>query len=120
LQVLEATSNEPWGPHGTIMADIAQATRNFNGYQLIMAILYKRLNDTGRNWRHVYKSLTVLEYLVANGSERVIDELREHTYHIQTLVDFQYIEASGKDSGNQCTKKGPESCLIDKRQRENP
>ncbi|CAM6035549.1 unnamed protein product [Sphagnum compactum] len=105
VKVLEATSNEPWGPHGTIMADIAQATRNFNDYQLIMAILYKRLNDTGRNWRHVYKSLTVLEYLVANGSERVIDELREHTYHIQTLVDFQYIEASGKDQGINVRKK---------------
>ncbi|CAM6069416.1 unnamed protein product [Sphagnum tenellum] len=105
VKVLEATSNEPWGPHGTIMADIAQATRNFNDYQLIMANLYKRLNDTGRNWRHVYKSLTVLEYLVANGSERVIDELREHTYHIQTLVDFQYIEASGKDQGINVRKK---------------
>ncbi|CAM6014194.1 unnamed protein product [Sphagnum balticum] len=105
VKVLEATSNEPWGPHGTIMADIAQATRNFNDYQLIMAILYKRLNDIGRNWRHVYKSLTVLEYLVANGSERVIDELREHTYHIQTLVDFQYIEASGKDQGINVRKK---------------
>ncbi|CAK9197751.1 unnamed protein product [Sphagnum troendelagicum] len=105
VKVLEATSNEPWGPHGTIMADIAQATRNFNDYQLIMANLYKRLNDIGRNWRHVYKSLTVLEYLVANGSERVIDELREHTYHIQTLVDFQYIEASGKDQGINVRKK---------------
>jgi hypothetical protein len=31
----------------------------------------------------VCQSLTVLEYLVANGSERVIDELQEHTYHIQ-------------------------------------
>ncbi|CAK9861109.1 unnamed protein product [Sphagnum jensenii] len=105
VKVLEATSNEPWGPHGTIMADIAQATRNFNDYQLIMTNLYKRLSDTGRNWRHVYKSLTVLEYLVANGSERVIDELREHTYHIQTLVDFQYIEASGKDQGMNVRKK---------------
>jgi epsin len=105
VKVLEATSNEPWGPHGTIMADIAQATRNYNDYQLIMTVLYKRLNDTGRNWRHVYKSLTVLEYLVANGSERVIDELREHTYHIQTLVDFQYIEASGKDQGINVRKK---------------
>jgi hypothetical protein len=28
FQILEATSNEPWGPHGTIMGDIAQATRN--------------------------------------------------------------------------------------------
>ena len=27
-QILEATSNEPWGPHGTIMGDIAHATRN--------------------------------------------------------------------------------------------
>ncbi|CAM6023441.1 unnamed protein product [Sphagnum balticum] len=105
VKVLEATSNEPWGPHGTIMADIAQATRNYNDYQLIMTVLYKRLNDTGRNWRHVYKSLTVLEYLVANGSERVIDELREHTYHIQTLVDFQYMEASGKDQGINVRKK---------------
>jgi hypothetical protein len=26
-----------------------------NDYQMIMTVLYKRLNDTGRNWRHVYK-----------------------------------------------------------------
>lgn len=83
MQVLEATSNEPWGPHGTLMSDIASATRNFNDYQLIMSILWKRLNDTGKDWRHVYKSLTVLEFLVAQGAERVIDELREHQYQIQ-------------------------------------
>lgn len=28
FQVLDATSNEPWGPHGSHLADIAQATRN--------------------------------------------------------------------------------------------
>jgi epsin len=105
VKILEATSNEPWGPHGTIMGDIAQATRNFNDYQMIMTVLYKRLNDTGRNWRHVYKALTVLEYLVANGAERVIDELQEHTYQIQTLCDFQYLEASGKDQGINVRKK---------------
>lgn len=27
-QVLDATSNEPWGPHGSLLADIAMATRN--------------------------------------------------------------------------------------------
>jgi hypothetical protein len=36
------------------------------------------------------QSLTVLEYLVANGSERVIDELREHTYHIQVSQLIYY------------------------------
>lgn len=28
IQILDATSNEPWGPHGSLLADIAQATRN--------------------------------------------------------------------------------------------
>ena len=68
------------------MSDIASSTRNFNDYQLIMSILWKRLNDTGKDWRHVYKSLTVLEFLVAQGAERVIDELREHQYQVQVGV----------------------------------
>ncbi|KAG0569758.1 hypothetical protein KC19_6G114400, partial [Ceratodon purpureus] len=92
VKILEATSNEPWGPHGTIMGDIAQGLPNYNDYQMIMTVLYKRLNDSsGRNWRHVYKALTVSEFSVANGTDRVIDELQEHTYQIQTLCDFQYM-----------------------------
>ncbi|XP_058101716.1 clathrin interactor EPSIN 2-like [Magnolia sinica] len=104
-KVLDATSNEPWGPHGSHLADIAQATRNYNEYQMIMAVLWKRINDTGKNWRHVYKALTVLEYLVAHGSERVIDEIREHAYQISTLSDFQYIDSSGRDQGSNVRKK---------------
>eukprot|EP00253_Pinus_taeda_P028102 PITA_28102 len=104
-KVLDATSNEPWGPHGSKMADIADATRNFHEYQMIMGVLWKRANDTGKNWRHVYKALTVLEYLVGHGSERVIDEVREHGYQIQTLSDFQYIDSSGKDQGQNVRRK---------------
>ncbi|KAI5075504.1 hypothetical protein GOP47_0009580 [Adiantum capillus-veneris] len=104
-KVLDVTSNEPWGPHGTVMADIAQATRNYNDYQMIMAIIWKRINDTGRNWRHVYKALTLSEFLVAHGSERVIDELREHAYQLSTLADFQYIDSNGRDQGLNVRKK---------------
>ncbi|CAM8911673.1 unnamed protein product [Rhodiola kirilowii] len=104
-KVLDATSNESWGPHGTLLADIANASKNYHEYQLIMGIIWKRINDTGKNWRHVYKGLTVLEYLVANGSERVIDEIREHAYQISTLSDFQYIDSSGRDQGNNVRKK---------------
>ncbi|KAJ6941274.1 clathrin interactor EPSIN 2-like [Populus alba x Populus x berolinensis] len=111
-KVLDATSNEPWGPHGTLLADIAQASRNYHEYQMIMAVLWKRLNDTGRNWRHVYKALTVLEYLVAHGSERVIDEIREHSYQISTLSDFQYIDSSGKDQGNNVRKKSQSLVVL--------
>ncbi|CAN0923190.1 Clathrin interactor EPSIN 2 [Linum grandiflorum] len=104
-KVLDATSNEPWGPHGSLLADIAQATRNYHEYQMIMSIIWKRINDTGKNWRHVYKGLTVLEYLVAHGSERVIDDIKEHAYQISTLSEFQYIDSSGRDQGSNVRKK---------------
>jgi glutaredoxin 3 len=28
-QILDTTSNEPWGPHGSLLAEIAQATNRF-------------------------------------------------------------------------------------------
>ncbi|CAN1171942.1 Clathrin interactor EPSIN 2 [Linum perenne] len=104
-KVLDATSNEPWGPHGSLLADIAHATKNYHEYQMIMSIIWKRINDTGKNWRHVYKGLTVLEYLVAHGSERVIDDIKEHAYQISTLSEFQYIDSSGRDQGSNVRKK---------------
>ncbi|KAJ6819337.1 clathrin interactor EPSIN 3-like [Iris pallida] len=104
-KILDATSSEPWGPHGSDMAELAQASRNYHEYQLIMAVIWKRINDTGKKWRHVYKALTVLEYLVAHGSERVIDEIREHAYQISTLADFQYIDSNGRDQGSNIRRK---------------
>ncbi|KAF6161736.1 hypothetical protein GIB67_009105 [Kingdonia uniflora] len=111
-KVLDATSNEPWGPHGSLLADIAQATRNYHEYQMIMSVLWKRINDTGKNWRHVYKALTVLEYLVAHGSERVIDEIKEHVYQISTLSDFQYIDSGGRDQGGNVRKKSQSLVVL--------
>ncbi|KAJ0876488.1 putative ENTH domain-containing protein [Helianthus annuus] len=104
-KVLDATSNELWGPHGSLLADIAMASKNYHEYQMIMSIIWKRMNDTGKNWRHVYKGLTVLEYLVANGSERVIDEIREHSYQITSLSSFQYLDHNGRDQGNNVRRK---------------
>ncbi|MCD7447175.1 hypothetical protein HAX54_025521 [Datura stramonium] len=111
-KVLDATSNEPWGPHGSLLADIAQASRNYHDYQMIMAVIWKRVSDTGKNWRHVYKALTVLDYLVANGSERVIDEIREHAYQISMLSDFQYIDSTGKDQGSNVRKKSQSLVML--------
>ncbi|KAH1047109.1 hypothetical protein J1N35_037893 [Gossypium stocksii] len=111
-KVLDATSNEPWGPHGSLLADIAMATRNYHEYQIIMAVIWKRISDTGKNWRHVYKGLTVLEYLVAHGSERVIDDIREHAYQISSLSDFQYIDSSGRDQGSNIRKKSQSLVVL--------
>ncbi|KAL1834606.1 clathrin interactor EPSIN 1 [Daucus carota subsp. sativus] len=104
-KVLDATDDEPWGPHGTVLAEIAQATKKFSECQMVMNVLWTRLTETGRNWRFVYKSLAVIEYLVANGSERAVDDIIEHTFQISALSSFEYVEPSGKDMGINVRKK---------------
>lgn len=71
VKVREATSNDQWGPSSTLMSEIADLTYNVVAFSEIMAILWKRLNDHGRNWRHVHKALILLEYLIKTGSEKV-------------------------------------------------
>ncbi|KAF3447495.1 hypothetical protein FNV43_RR12681 [Rhamnella rubrinervis] len=104
-KVLDATDNEPWGPHGTALAEIAQATKKFTECQMVMNVLWTRLSETGKDWRYVYKALAVIEYLVAHGSERAIDDIIEHTFQISSLSSFEYVEPNGKDMGINVRKK---------------
>ena len=62
VKVREATSNDPWGPSSTQMSEIADLTYNMVAFSEIMQMIWKRLNDHGKNWRHVYKSLLLLEH----------------------------------------------------------
>lgn len=45
------------------------------------------------------QALTLLEYLVKNGSERVVDDARAHVSTIKMLRSFHYIDEKGKDQG---------------------
>ena len=86
VKVREATSNDPWGPSSTQMSEIADLTYNMVAFSEIMQMIWKRLNDHGKNWRHVYKALVLLEYLIKTGSEKVqYDSLRLHEYCIGRL-----------------------------------
>ena len=62
-------------------------------------MLDKRLNDKGKNWRHVLKSLKVLDYCLHEGSELVVTWARKNVYIIKTLREFQYIDEEGRDVG---------------------
>jgi epsin len=62
-----------------------------------METLYQRFQET--HWRHVYKSLLVLEYCLKNGSERVVDDVRVNIYKLRSLLSFQYIDEKKKDQG---------------------
>uniref|UniRef100_A0A8D0GHH7 Epsin 2 n=1 Tax=Sphenodon punctatus TaxID=8508 RepID=A0A8D0GHH7_SPHPU len=99
IKVREATSNDPWGPSSSLMTEIADLTYNVVAFSEIMSMIWKRLNDHGKNWRHVYKALTLLDYLIKTGSERVAQQCKENIFAIQKLKDFQYIDRDGKDQG---------------------
>ncbi|KAF8337376.1 uncharacterized protein EI90DRAFT_3118818 [Cantharellus anzutake] len=104
-KVREATSNDPWGPSGTQMNELAQLTYNQNDFVEIMEMLDKRLNDKGKNWRHVFKALTVLDYTLHAGSENVVLYFKDNIYIIKTLKEFQYIDEEGKDQGANVRQK---------------
>lgn len=111
-KVREATSNDPWGPSSSLMSDIADLTYNVVAFSEIMNMIWKRLNDHGNNWRHVYKALTLLDYLIKTGSERVALQCKENIFAIQTLKDFQYIDRDGKDQGINVREKSKQLVVL--------
>ncbi|XP_054843716.1 ENTH domain-containing protein 1, partial [Eublepharis macularius] len=99
IKVREATSNDPWGPSSSLMLEISDFTYNKVSFSEVMSMIWRRMNDHGKNWRHVYKSLTLLDYLLKNGSKKVIQHCQEGLYNIQMLKDFHHIDEAGKDQG---------------------
>eukprot|EP01047_Picozoa_sp_COSAG01_P082247 COSAG01_NODE_16714_length_1212_cov_1.084456_1_plen_194_part_01 len=97
-KVRTATNNDPWGPTGTQMGELAEMSFGHDT-RVIMSELRKRLASNGPNWRQCYKALNVVEYLIVNGSERCIGEARDMNYDVRGLERFQHIDREGKDQG---------------------
>ena len=109
------------------MQEVAQATFTFEHFPEVMSMLWKRmLQDNKKNWRRTYKvtiiffvgggiqrlylisilyqnfgfqSLLLLNYLVKNGSERVVTSSREHIYDLKGLENYVFVDEFGKDQG---------------------
>lgn len=66
----------------------------------IMPMIYKRFTEkAAEEWRQIYKALQLLEFLIKNGSERVIDDARGHLSLLKMLRQFHFIDQNGKDQG---------------------
>ncbi|KAI1827843.1 hypothetical protein F4861DRAFT_291642 [Xylaria intraflava] len=99
-KVREATNNEPWGASSTLMQEIANGTFNYQTLNEIMPMIYRRFTEkSAEEWRQIYKSLQLLEFLIKHGSERVIDDARGHITLLKMLRQFHYIDPNGKDQG---------------------
>lgn len=89
----EATSNDHWGPSSTLMSEIADLTYNVVAFTEIMQMIWKRLNDHGKNWRHVYKALLLLEYLIKTGSEKVnLNRTQLRILRISSFFHFSVLQ----------------------------
>ncbi|XP_068188590.1 epsin-3-like isoform X1 [Antennarius striatus] len=104
VKVREATSNDPWGPSSSQMADLSDLTYNVVACNEIMTMLWKRLKDD-RNWRHIHKSLTLLEYLLKTGDDRVLLKMKDNIYIVKALTEYRFVEKDGKDQGANVREK---------------
>ncbi|XP_061658530.1 clathrin interactor 1-like [Syngnathoides biaculeatus] len=99
-KVREATNDDPWGPSGQLMGEIAKSTFMYEQFPEVMNMLWSRmLKDNKKNWRRVYKALLLLAYLIRNGSERVVTSAREHIYDLRSLENYHFMDDNGKDQG---------------------
>ncbi|KAJ8348093.1 hypothetical protein SKAU_G00266820 [Synaphobranchus kaupii] len=121
-KVREATNDDPWGPSGQLMGEIAKSTFMYEQFPEVMNMLWSRmLKDNKKNWRRVYKALLLLAYLIRNGSERVVTSAREHIYDLRSMENYHFIDENGKDQGinvRQKVKEMVEFVLDDDRLRE--
>lgn len=113
ILVRKATSNDPSGPTTYDMEEIAAATFNSQTEFLeIMDMLDRRLNDKGKNWRHVAKSLTVLDYLARFGADKCVLWLKDNLYIIKTLREFVHFDETNNDQGAIIRVKAKELVLL--------
>ncbi|EPX73691.1 epsin [Schizosaccharomyces octosporus yFS286] len=112
VKVRNATTNDAWGPSGSAMAEIAALTFDQNEMLEVVDIIDRRLNDKGKNWRHVFKSLSLLEYCLHSGSENVVRWAKDNIYIITTLREFVFVDEHGHDQGQNVRSKAKEISAL--------
>ena len=115
VTVRDATANNSTMPSRDILEELADKSYNSSDFFEIMDMLDKRINDKGKYWRHVLKSLMVLDYLVRFGSENCVLWCKENLYIIKTLREFMHEDETGVDEGQVIRKRAKDltSLLMD-------
>lgn len=98
-KIEEALSNKNWGASTTLLNDLSSMTSDYESYNLIMKKLWEALDGEGRQWRTIFKALTLLDHLIKNGTERVVENARDHMFKIRSLSSFNYNDGVSGDKG---------------------
>eukprot|EP00192_Tetraselmis_astigmatica_P024769 CAMPEP_0117676278 /NCGR_PEP_ID=MMETSP0804-20121206/16072_1 /TAXON_ID=1074897 /ORGANISM="Tetraselmis astigmatica, Strain CCMP880" /LENGTH=827 /DNA_ID=CAMNT_0005485375 /DNA_START=220 /DNA_END=2703 /DNA_ORIENTATION=+ len=96
----EATRNEPWGPTGTMLNELAEESYKEEACYVIFAVVEMRLGYPPEKWRNVYKALTVLEFILKRGSEVWVTLAKgELERKLGLLEEFEFFDEKGHDQG---------------------
>eukprot|EP00584_Thalassiosira_punctigera_P001472 CAMPEP_0172531710 /NCGR_PEP_ID=MMETSP1067-20121228/4996_1 /TAXON_ID=265564 ORGANISM="Thalassiosira punctigera, Strain Tpunct2005C2" /NCGR_SAMPLE_ID=MMETSP1067 /ASSEMBLY_ACC=CAM_ASM_000444 /LENGTH=689 /DNA_ID=CAMNT_0013316113 /DNA_START=108 /DNA_END=2177 /DNA_ORIENTATION=- len=95
VRVYEVLSHKNWGASTTLMNEIAQDTFDYERFLIVSKLMWEAI-ETPRPaaWRVIFKGLTLLEHLVKNGSERCVDDARNHSHLLRNLDKFNYYEGT--------------------------
>ncbi|GMH89794.1 hypothetical protein TL16_g11568 [Triparma laevis f. inornata] len=92
--MFEVLSHKNWGASSSLMSQISRDSYDYDKFPTISKLLWEGLEGRPAAWRVVFKALTLLEYLIKNGSERCIDESRTRDHKLRSLYNFNYFEGS--------------------------
>ncbi|KAK8793311.1 hypothetical protein WA158_004670 [Blastocystis sp. Blastoise] len=84
-----ALSNENWGASGTTNAKLAESSILEEDFKCICSTLWKTLDIKNKQWRQIFKALSLIEYLIKNGVPQFVDECRDNIYYIRSFENFQ-------------------------------
>lgn len=77
------------------MNQIAADTFDYDRFAVVTRILWESIDNRRPGaWRVVFKALTLLEHLIKNGSERCVDDGRNHSHLLRALNNFNYYEGT--------------------------
>ena len=94
-RVYEVLSHKNWGAASSIMNQIARDTGDYEKFAIITKIMWESVETQRPSaWRVIFKGLTLVEHLVKNGSERCVDDARNHGHVLRQLHNFNYYEGT--------------------------
>lgn len=85
-----------------------------NGVQGVCLCARSLFVDVAWAWKltpFCCQALTLLDHLIKNGTERVVENARDHMFKLRQLSDFSYHDGSA-DKGAGGTVNGVGSCLT--------
>eukprot|EP01039_Chlorochromonas_danica_P003926 gene3923-4290_t len=99
-KVYEALSSKNWGASSTLLNEIAQESHDYEKFNIITAIIWQNLESEGKTWKQIFKTLTLIDFLIKNGAERFIEHSRDRLFKLRALQDFNFYEGTvDKGSG---------------------